>query len=59
MPWYADRNDVLPGVDAGARSAIFESTVTYTVDRQSIHGDHVRDYVHDTTYRTRVFETVR
>ena len=57
--WYDYRNDDGPRVVAGYRSAIYEQSVTYTRDGQSISGNHIRDNYHQRTYRTTVRESVR
>ncbi len=58
-PWYLARKDAQRTVEAGYRSAIFENVYRVTSDHQSHHGDHIHDYYHNRTYRSRHFQTVR
>lgn len=57
--WYAGRNDVGPSVIAGYESARYETSVTYTRDRQSITNGRVYDRYDQTTYRRTVRESTR
>ena len=59
LPWYADRNDQRPSVQAGYQSAIVETAVTFTRDRQRTNGGRVYDNYNRNTYRTTVQEGVR
>lgn len=59
LPWYADRNDQRASVQAGYQSAIFETAVTQTYDRQRTNGGRVYDNYNRNTYRTIVQEAVR
>lgn len=59
LPWYADRNDQRASVRAGYQSAIVETAVTYTRDRQRTNGGRIYDNYNRNTYRTTIQEAVR
>ncbi len=59
LPWFADRNDVLPSTSGGYQSATLDQTVTYTRDYQSQSGRRVYDNYTSTTYRSRAVESIR
>jgi hypothetical protein len=57
--WYAGRRDLRTSTPAGLRSTTFETTTTYTVDRQWISNGRVRDNYHTTTYTAQTTQTAR
>lgn len=58
-PWYDGRNDWVPSVTAGYQSIVYERSVTYTRDHQSISNGRVYDRYNESTYRRTVRESVR
>ena len=58
-PWYSYRNDRRLTTFAGRRGPVYERTVNVTIDRQTIHGDAIRDHYQNVTYRSTVSELVR
>lgn len=59
LPWYAWRNDIGPSVTAGYQSTRYETSVTYTRDRQFISGGRAYDRYDQTTYRRSYRESSR
>lgn len=58
-PWYSGRNDAVDSVYYGERYPIYETTSTVSRDQQSITGGRVSDRFNQTTYRRRVYRTLR
>lgn len=59
LPWYADRNDRSPAVNAGYAQPTVQTSVTVTRDRQySSHG-RAHDHFSSTTYRREYRQSVR
>lgn len=59
VPWYADRNDHYPSVDAGHSSVSSEWTVNRTRDYQGHSGGRVRDHYWSSTTTRREVHTER
>ncbi|MEX0745109.1 MAG: hypothetical protein WD118_05865 [Phycisphaeraceae bacterium] len=59
LPWFAERNDQYPSVEAGFQTEIVERSATVTVDRQRVIRGRVYDDYRETTYRQRVRESWR
>lgn len=51
VPWYAQRNDVQPSVDAGFSSPTFSSTYTRTYDQQGQSHGNVHDHYYKRSYQ--------
>ena len=57
VPWYLDRNDYYPSVDAGYRGSRSDWTVNRTYDRQAHSGGRIRDHYRSRTTTRRSFHT--
>lgn len=51
VPWYAQRNDVQPSVNAGFASPTYSSTYTRTYDQQGQSHGNVHDHYYKRSYQ--------
>lgn len=54
IPWYDYRNDAQLTTYAGYQTPTYESSATYTYDRQSFSGGRAFDYYNSSTYRVNI-----
>lgn len=59
LAWYDTRNDARMSIQSGYRTTTFESSSTYTYDRQYQHSGNVRDHYSRTTRTGSITETSR